>query len=65
MARFDMFRQSLRALSKLLDAELKTSAGDPLGEPQFASMRHEVKTAMDALSGAGIEPGSDLSLIHI
>ena len=59
MARFDMFRQSLRALSKLLDAELKTSEGDPLGEPQFAAMRDEVKTAMDALSGAGIEPGSD------
>jgi len=59
MARFDMFRQSLRALSKLLDAELKTSEGDPLGEPQFASMRDEVKTAMDALSGAGIEPGSE------
>jgi len=57
--RFDMFRQSLRALSKLLDAELKTSEGDPLGEPQFASMRDEVKTAMDALSGAGIEPGSE------
>lgn len=59
MARFDMFRQSLRALSKLLDAELKTSEGDALGEPQFASMRDEVKTAMDALSGAGIEPGSE------
>jgi len=57
--RFDMFRQSLRALSKLLDAELKTSEGEPLGEPEFTSMRDEVKTAMEALAGAGIEPGSD------
>ncbi len=59
MVRFDMFRQSLRALSKLLDAELKNSEGEPLGEPEFALMRDEVKTAMDALVGAGIEPGSD------
>lgn len=57
--RFDMFRQSLRALSKLLDAELKTSEGEPLGEPEFSAMRDEVKTAMEALAGAGIEPGSD------
>ncbi|MBL8311244.1 MAG: hypothetical protein JNL19_12520 [Burkholderiales bacterium] len=59
VARFDMFRQSLRALSKLLDAELKTSEGTALGEAEFTAMRDEVRTAMDALANAGIEPGSD------
>lgn len=59
LARFDMFRQSLRALAKLLDAELKTSEGAPLGETEFSTMRDEVRTAMDALANAGIEPGSD------
>lgn len=59
MARFDMFRQSLRALSKLLDAELKSSEGTALGEAEFSTMREEVRTAMDALANAGIEPGSD------
>ena len=59
LARFDVFRQSLRALSKLLGADLKTSEGAALDEAEFAAMRDEVKTAMDALAGAGIEPGSD------
>ena len=59
LVRFDVFRQSLRALSKLLGADLKTSEGAPLDEAEFAAMRDEVKTAMDALAGAGIEPGSD------
>lgn len=59
MARFDMYRQSLRALAKLLDADLKTSEGDVLDDSQFAATRDEVKTAMDALVNAGIEPGSD------
>ncbi len=59
LARFDMYRQSLRALAKLLDADLKTSEGDVLDDGQFASTRDEVKTAMDALVNAGIEPGSD------
>ena len=59
MARFDMYRQSLRALAKLLDADLKTSEGDVLDDGQFAATRDEVKTAMDALVNAGIEPGSD------
>ena len=59
LAQFDVFRQSLRALSKLLGADLKTSEGAALDEAEFAAMRDEVKTAMDALAGAGIEPGSD------
>ena len=59
LVRFDMFRQSLRALSKLLDADLKTSEGEVLDEAQFAVMRDEVKTAMEAIAAAGIEPGSD------
>jgi hypothetical protein len=59
LVRFDMFRQSLRALSKLLDADLKTSEGEVLDETRFAAMRDEVKTAMEAIAGAGIDPGSD------
>lgn len=59
LARFDMYRQSLRALGKLLEADLKTSEGDVLDDDQFAATRDEVKTAMDALVNAGIEPGSD------
>jgi len=59
LARFDMYRQSLRALAKLLDADIKTSEGDVLDDAQFAATRDEVKTAMDALVNAGIEPGSD------
>ena len=59
LVRFDMYRQSLRALAKLLDADLKTSEGDVLDDAQFAATRDEVKTAMEALVNAGIEPGSD------
>ena len=59
LVRYDSFRQSLRALSKLLDADLKSSDGDLLDDAKFATMREEVKTAMDAIVGAGIEPGSD------
>ena len=59
LARFDMYRQSLRALAKLLDADLKTSDGDTLDDGLFVAMREDVKTAMDALVNAGIEPGSE------
>jgi hypothetical protein len=59
LARYDTFRQSLRALSKLLDADLKSGEGELLDDARFASMRDEVKTAMEAIQGAGIEPGSD------
>ena len=59
LVRFDMYRQSLRALAKLLEADLKTSEGDTLDDAQFAATREDVKTAMDALVNAGIEPGSE------
>ncbi len=59
LVRFDMFRQSLRALSKLLDADLRDSEGESLDEAHFTAMRDEVKTAMEAIAAAGIEPGSD------
>ncbi len=59
LVRFDMYRQSLRALAKLLEADLKTSEGDALDDIQFTSTRDDVKTAMDALVNAGIAPGSD------
>ena len=59
LVRYDSFRQSLRGLSKLLDADLKSSEGEPLDDAKFATLRDEVKTAMDAIVGAGIEPGSD------
>ena len=59
LVRFDMYRQSLRALAKLLDADLKTSEGDGLDDGQFAATRDDVKTAMEALANAGIDAGSD------
>ena len=59
LVRYDSFRQSLRGLSKLLDADLKSSEGELLDDAKFATLRDEVKTAMDAIVGAGIEPGSD------
>ena len=59
LVRFDMYRQSLRALAKLLDADLKTSEGEALDDLQFTATRDDVKTAMDALVNAGIEPGSE------
>ena len=59
LIRYDSFRQSLRGLSKLLDADLKSSEGELLDDAKFASMRDDVKTSVDAIIGAGIEPGSD------
>ena len=59
LVRYDSFRQSLRGLSKLLDADLKSSEGELLDDAKFSAMRDDVKTAMDAIVGAGIEPGSD------
>ena len=59
LVRYDSFRQSLRGLSKLLDADLKSSEGELLDDAKFSIMRDDVKTAMDAIVGAGIEPGSD------
>ena len=62
LQRFDTYRQTLRALSKLLDADLKDSTGAAVGEPQFAEMREQVKTAAEALADAGITPGSAAAL---
>ena len=59
LIRYDSFRQSLRGLAKLLDADLKSSEGELLDDAKFSTMRDEVKTAMDAIIDAGIEPGSD------
>ncbi len=56
--RFDIYRQTLRALSKLLDADLRDSTGANVGEAEFAEMREQVKTSADALTDAGIVPGS-------
>jgi hypothetical protein len=56
--RFDIYRQTLRALSKLLDADLRDSTGANVGETEFAEMREQVKTSADALTDAGIVPGS-------
>jgi hypothetical protein len=58
LARFDTYRQTLRALSKLLEADLRDSTGANVGEPEFAEMREQVKTSTEALTGAGITPGS-------
>jgi FtsZ-interacting cell division protein ZipA len=56
--RFDIYRQTLRALSKLLEADLRDSSGANVGEAEFAEMRERVKTSADALTDAGIVPGS-------
>jgi FtsZ-interacting cell division protein ZipA len=60
--RFDVYRQTLRALSKLLDAELRDSSGTVIGDTEFAALRAQVQTASDALTDAGIVPGSPAAL---
>ncbi|TAG50003.1 MAG: hypothetical protein EAZ30_01700 [Betaproteobacteria bacterium] len=62
MQRFDTYRQTLRALAKLLDAELRDSSGATVGEPEFAALRAQVQSASEALSAAGIAPGSPSAL---
>lgn len=59
LARFDTYRQTLRALAKLLDGELRMTDGTVVDDAAFAALREDVKQAMSALSQAGIEPGSD------
>ncbi len=56
--RFDAYRQTLRALAKLMDAELRDSSGAAVGEPEFAALRAQVQSASEALTAAGIAPGS-------
>ncbi|MCS6995770.1 MAG: cell division protein ZipA C-terminal FtsZ-binding domain-containing protein [Casimicrobiaceae bacterium] len=59
LPRFDVFRQTLRALAKLLDGELRSTDGSRIDDAAFAQLREEIKQAMDALAQAGIEPGSE------
>ncbi|MFN3630190.1 MAG: cell division protein ZipA C-terminal FtsZ-binding domain-containing protein, partial [Casimicrobiaceae bacterium] len=59
LARFDVYRQTLRALAKLLDGKLWMSDDTLVDEAVFAALREDVKRAMEALTQAGIEPGSD------
>lgn len=59
LARFDVYRQTLRALAKLLDGTLWMSDDTLVDDAAFAALREDVKRAMEALSQAGIEPGSD------
>jgi ZipA, C-terminal FtsZ-binding domain len=58
LQRFDVYRQTLRALSKLLDAELRDSSGATVGETEFAELRTQVQSSVDALTAADIAPGS-------
>jgi hypothetical protein len=62
MQRFDTYRQTLRALAKLLDAELRDSSGASVGEPEFTALRTQVQSASEALTAAGIAPGSPSAL---
>lgn len=59
LARFDVYRQTLRALAKLLDGTLWMSDDTRVDDAGFAALREDVKRAMEALTQAGIEPGSD------
>jgi hypothetical protein len=59
LARFDVYRQTLRALAKLLDGTLWMSDDTRVDDAVFAALREDVKRAMEALTQAGIEPGSD------
>lgn len=59
LARFDVYRQTLRALAKLLDGTLWMSDDTRVDDAVFAALREDVKRAMEALAEAGIEPGSD------
>jgi FtsZ-interacting cell division protein ZipA len=62
LQRFDAYRQTLRALSKLLDAELRDSSGAIIGEPEFTELRAQVQSSTDALTAADIAPGSPSAL---
>lgn len=57
-ARFDVYRQTLRALARLLEAEIKDSSGAIVGDDAFAALRNDVQAGSQALAEAGIECGS-------
>jgi hypothetical protein len=58
VARFDVYRQTLRALARLLEAEIKDSSGANVGDDEFAALRADVLAGSTALAEAGIECGS-------
>ncbi len=58
VARFDVYRQTLRALARLLEADIKDSAGSNIGDEEFAALRADVLAGSSALAEAGIECGS-------
>jgi ZipA, C-terminal FtsZ-binding domain len=58
VARFDVYRQTLRALARLLEAEIKDSSGANVGDDEFAGLRADVLAGSTALAEAGIECGS-------
>jgi hypothetical protein len=62
VARFDVYRQTLRALARLLEAEIKDSSGAIVGDAEFALLRNDVQAGSVALADAGIECGSPTAL---
>jgi FtsZ-interacting cell division protein ZipA len=58
VARFDVYRQTLRALARLLEADIKDSSGANVGDDEFAALRADVLAGSTALAEAGIECGS-------
>jgi hypothetical protein len=56
--RFDVYRQTLRALARLLEAEIKDSSGANVADAEFAALRGDVQAGSAALADAGIECGS-------
>jgi hypothetical protein len=58
VARFDVYRQTLRALARLLEAEIKDSSGAIIGDTEFVALRNDVQAGSVALADAGIECGS-------
>jgi ZipA, C-terminal FtsZ-binding domain len=58
VARFDVYRQTLRALARLLESEIKDSSGANVGDEEFAALRADVLAGSTALAEAGIECGS-------
>ncbi len=58
VARFDVYRQTLRALARLLEADIKDSSGAVVGDTEFTAIRADVVAGSSALEEAGIECGS-------
>ncbi|MGL4234305.1 MAG: cell division protein ZipA C-terminal FtsZ-binding domain-containing protein [Casimicrobium sp.] len=58
VARFDVYRQTLRALARLLESDIKDNDGVNVGDNEFAVLRADVQAGSNALEQAGIECGS-------